>query len=88
MRMSRTITVSDHVYERLEAEARARGMKSIEQLLEQLPLPRKEHEPLTEEELQRRREVVDRTNEIYEELSQKYGMMPDSVDLIREDRER
>jgi predicted CopG family antitoxin len=86
--MSRTITVSDHVYERLEAEARARGMKSIEQLLEQLPLPRKEHEPLTEEELQRRREVVDRTNEIYEELSQKYGMMPDSVDLIREDRER
>jgi predicted CopG family antitoxin len=88
MRMSRTITVSDHVYERLEAEARARGMKSIEQLLEQLPLPRKEHEPLTEEELQRRREVVDRTHEIYEELSQKYGMMPDSVDLIREDRER
>ena len=86
--MSRTITVPDHVYDRLEAEARARGLKSIEQLLEQLPLARAECDPLTDEELKRRHEVVARTVALQEELSRKYGMMPDSVDLIREDRER
>jgi hypothetical protein len=86
--MSRTITVPDHVYQRLEAEAHARGLKGIEQLLEQLPLAKAESDPLTDEELKRRHEVVARTNEIYEELSRKYGMMPDSVELIREDRER
>jgi hypothetical protein len=86
--MSRTITVSDHTYERLEGEARARGLTSIEQLLEQWPLRRMEHEPLTEEELRRRRETVDRTIALQKRLSKTYGMMPDSVDLIREDRER
>jgi hypothetical protein len=86
--MSRTITVSEQVYQRLAAAAKASGYSNIEQLLEQLPLPRIEHDPLTEDELQRRREVVARTDEIYEELSRKYGTMPDSVELIREDRER
>ena len=79
--MSRTITVPDDVYQRLEAEARARGLKSIEQLLEQLPLAKAESDPLTDEELQRRHEVVERTIALQEELSRKYGMMPDSVDL-------
>jgi predicted CopG family antitoxin len=88
MGMSRTITVSDHVYARLEAEAHARGLKSIEQLLEQWPLRRLEYKPLSEEELRRRREVVARAIEISEEMSRKYGMMPDSVELIREARER
>lgn len=86
--MSRTITVSDEIYERLETEARARGLKSIEQFLEQLPMRRLEHEPLTEEELRRRREAVDRITTLQERLSKTYEMMPDSVDLIREDRER
>jgi predicted CopG family antitoxin len=86
--MSRTITVSDQTYQRLEAETRARGLKSIEQLLERLPLPAAENEVLSEEELQRRREAVDQIIAIQERLSRTYGMMPDSVDLIREDRER
>jgi len=86
--MSRTITVSDHVYERLEAEARARGMKSIEQLLEQLPQHSQKPLTITPEELQQRQAAVARIDAIYEEMRRKYGTMPDSVDLIREDRER
>ena len=86
--MSRTITVSDQTYQRLEAETRARGLKSIEQLLEQLPLTAADSRALSEAELERRREAVDRIIAIQERLSRTYGMMPDSVDLIREDRER
>jgi hypothetical protein len=32
--MNRTITVSETLYERLEAEARRRGINSVEELLE------------------------------------------------------
>lgn len=86
--MSRTITVSDGLYKRLEAEARARGLEGIAQLLEQVYLPGLEQEPPTEEELRRRREAVDHITALQERLSKTYGMMPDSVELIREDRER
>jgi hypothetical protein len=86
--MSRTVTLPDSVYEKLEAVARARGLQSVEELLEQLPLPAVEHNPLTEAELQRRREVVAEIDRIRESIHAAHGVMPDSVDLIREDRER
>jgi predicted CopG family antitoxin len=78
--MSRTITISDDLYARLEAEARMRGLGSIEQLLETL------HE--SEAESLRRREVVREIDELRARLAAKYGQLPDSTELLREDRAR
>ncbi|HXG67884.1 MAG TPA: ribbon-helix-helix protein, CopG family [Blastocatellia bacterium] len=78
--MSRTITVSDELYERLQAEARMRGLDSIEQLLEQLQI--------TDPQSSRRKEVVRRIDSLRERLFARYGEMPDSVELLREDRAR
>jgi hypothetical protein len=93
--MSRTITISDSLYERLEVAARDHGFQGIEQWLEQWPLgsgfasrASGEQTPLSEEELQRRREAVDRTVALQERLSREYGMMRDSAELVREDRDR
>jgi hypothetical protein len=77
--MSQKLTISDALYMRLEAEAQLRGL-SIEQLLEEWE--RKESE------LSRRREAVREINALREQLFAKYGEMPDSAELIREDRER
>jgi predicted CopG family antitoxin len=78
--MSRMITVSDEVYAKLEAEARMRGLESIEQFLEQWQTPASES--------LRRRELVQHIDDLRDRLLAKYGEMPDSVDLLREDRAR
>jgi hypothetical protein len=77
--MNQTLTISESLYGRLEAEARLRGV-SIEQLLEEWER--------RESEIKRRQEAGQRVNEIFERMSAKYGVMPDSVELIREDREQ
>jgi len=73
------ITISDEVYARLETEARRRGLDSIEQLLEQWPTP--------ESESLRRQELVQQIDDLRNRLLAKYGEMPDSVELLREDRD-
>ena len=78
--MSHTITISDSLYARLEAAARQRGLNSIEQLLEVLPI--------TEDEIRLRQEVVAQIDRLREQLLATYGPMPDSVELIRDDRAR
>jgi hypothetical protein len=78
--MSRTLTIPDALYARLEAAARARGLSSVEQLLEQWPF--------SNDELQPRQDVVRQIDALRERLFAKYGEMPDSVDLIRDDRTR
>lgn len=78
--MSRTLTISDELYARLEAEARERGMSSIERLLEE--------RERTQPDLMQRRRVVNKISGLRNQLSAKYGMMPDSVELVREDRNR
>ncbi|HEV7472938.1 MAG TPA: hypothetical protein VGN90_02745 [Pyrinomonadaceae bacterium] len=78
--MSRTITISDELYARLEAEARARGLDNIEGLLE-------EREP-SQSDLNERHRVVQRIDNLRERLFSKYGEMPDSVELLRADRNR
>jgi hypothetical protein len=55
-------------------------MTSIEQLLEDWQA--------REEEWPHRQEVVDRINALRDRLFTTYGELPDSVPLIREDRER
>lgn len=76
--MSRTLTVSDTLYERLERAAHARGLSTIEQLLEQW-------QP-GDDELRHRQDVVRQINQVRERLFATYGEMPDSVELLRDDR--
>jgi hypothetical protein len=78
--MSRTLTIPDELYERLEAEARARGLKGVENLLDSLARD--------ENDLSQRKEAVRRIDVLREQLFSKYGEMPDSVELLREDRAR
>jgi predicted CopG family antitoxin len=78
--MSRTITISDDLYARLEAEAHARGLNSVERLLEERLRSRFN---LTD-----RQNVVRKIDDLRERLFVKYGEMPDSVELLREDRNR
>ena len=76
--MSRTITISDELYARLEAVARACGLKSIEGLLEEWG----QNEAMLEE----RKDVVQEIDDLRKRLFAKYGAQPDSVELVREDR--
>jgi hypothetical protein len=78
--MPRSITLSDDLYERLEKEARRREQASVEQLLQVWEAEEREREE--------RRRVGREINAFREYLREKCGEMPDSVPLIREDRER
>ena len=77
--MSRTLTISDELYARLEKEAQLRGL-SIELLIEEWER--------AEANLLRRKDVVRGIDGLRERLFSKYGAMPDSSDLVREDRAR
>ena len=78
--MSRTLRISDDLYVQLEATVQMRGLSSIEQLLEEWQS--------REAGLLRRREAVRKIDALRERLFATYGEMPDSVELIREDRTR
>ena len=78
--MSRTLTISDDVYARLEQQMHLRGFTDADRFLDAL-LP-----PLDTPE--QRHAVVERIRAFQEQMAAKYGMMPDSTELIREDRER
>jgi hypothetical protein len=78
--MSQTLTISDDLYQLLEAAARKRGLQTIEQLL------RAWQE--AEDERQQRRLAVQRLDAVRSQLFATYGEMPDSTALIRQDRER
>ena len=82
--MSRTITVSDDLYTRLEKAACKRGLANVEQLLEKVD----DAPAVSVNELLRRREVGEWVDAFQARMAEKYGLMPDSVELIREDRER
>ena len=73
-----TLTISRDLYGRLEMEAQLQKM-SIEQLIEEW------ERQLSE--IKRRQEAGQRIKETFEEMKAKYGLMPDSAELIREDRD-
>jgi hypothetical protein len=79
--MSRTITISDDLYRRLEADALALGV-SIEQLLNSWPT--NERAPRHAADMA----ALVRVAALGDELSARYREMPDSAELIREDRAR
>jgi len=77
--MSQTLTISDELYERLGKEAQARGL-SIERLIEEWER--------NEAQLLLRKYAVREVDDLRERLFSKYGEMPDSTELISEDRAR
>jgi len=77
--MSRTLTISDELYDRLEEEAQSRGI-SIERLIEEWER--------NEAALLRRKGVVREIDKLRERLFSEHGEMPDSAELVREDRAR
>lgn len=75
--MSRSLTISDELYSRLENEANSRGV-SIERVIE-------DWQRLN---LAGRKQVVQQIGDLRERLYSMHGEMPGSVDLVREDRAR
>ncbi len=59
--MSRTLTIPDDLYERLEAEARARGLDGVESLLDKVVR--------SDNSLSQRREAVRKIDALREQLS-------------------
>jgi len=83
--MSVSITVSEETYNKLKASAQARGKENVEQLLEDWV---DEQAIEWQKELNRRKEVGREIEAFREKMHEKYGVMPDSTELIREDRQR
>ena len=75
----RTLTISQALYDRLAAAAQLHGF-SIEQLLEEW-----DHR---DAEIRQRQEAGRRIDAIRQQMTAKYGIMPDSTELLREDRAR
>lgn len=77
--MSRTITVSDTLYDRLMEQAHSQGMDDLAAWIEAT---------LLNDNPQKRQQTVENIKSFREEMKLKYGEMPDSVSLVREDRGR
>ena len=75
-----TISLSDPVYDWLNDEAQKRGLDTIEELLEAWKVENRDRD--------QRDDLVGRITALRQQLYEKYGEMPDSTALIREDRQR
>lgn len=82
--MSRTLTISDELYARLDAKARQQRVSIEDWLLSW----QGQGEDDAAVERRRRHLAVVRIEATHAELAARYGEMPDSVELVREDRTR
>jgi|GEM_PF-511788 hypothetical protein len=82
--MLQNLAISDTLYKQLETTAQNSGFTSLEDFLAELVRLWETRA----EELRRRHQVVTQIDELRTRLWRKYGVMSDSVDLIREDRTR
>ncbi len=80
--MNKTITVPEDLYAQLEKSARNRSLDSVAELIKELLAQDQA------EELRERREAVQGILELHERMAAKYGIVDDSTELIRRDRER
>ena len=78
--MSRTVTIPDALYSRLQQTAHAHGFSSITQLLEVWQA--------REDTFRNRQEAVARIDALRKRLFARYGAFPDSTADVREDRAR
>jgi predicted CopG family antitoxin len=76
--MSVTITISDETYQKLKNVAQSKGFEDVEKFLDEWK----------ELELTNRREVVDGIVTFRQRMKEKYGVMEDSTEMLREDRMR
>jgi hypothetical protein len=81
--MNQSLTISENLYNRLLLESQSRGL-SIGQLVERIV----EEWERRESELRQRQEAVREIRELRERIFAEHGEMPDSVELLREDRNR
>jgi len=87
--MSVTISISEKTYKSLEQQARKRELESVEQFLEKLTEQFESEEiEAWNKELERRCKQVERIEKFRQKMKEKYGVMPDSTEIIREDRMR
>lgn len=77
--MSRTLTLPDYLYNRLEDAARRQGIDEVAWIAARLPP--------SPEELERRGQLVADALSFREQMGPKYGEQPDSVAMIREERD-
>lgn len=73
------LTISEDLYQRILTDAQLRGL-SIEQLLDEWQR--------RDSEIKRREEAGRQVDATFARMAAKYGVMPDSAELIREDRDR
>lgn len=82
--MLQNLAISDTLYKQLETTAQSSGFENLEDFLTELVRLWETRA----EELRRRHQVVAQIDELRARLQTKYGVMNDSVNLIREDRAR
>ena len=83
--MSKTLTIPDKLYKALEDAARdSRNNVPVEKYAERLLT---EGLLSSEEGIRYRLELIDRIDELHKYMEERYGIVVDSVDLIREDRD-
>lgn len=87
--MSVTLTISEKTYQSLENQAQKRELESVEQFLEELTMQFENEEATSQKnESKKRREVVDGILEFQSKMKEKYGVMENSTEMLREDRMR
>ncbi len=80
--MDKTISLPEDLYDELEESARNRKLDSIAQVIRELLKQNKA------EEQRQRYDAVQAILELHERMAAKYGLVDDSTELIRQDRER
>lgn len=95
--MRRTLTISDELYTRLQSETHNRAFESVEELFDQIDIENLKNiaelaasvlMSVRRDAFARRNDTVRKIDELHQRLLARYGQMPDSVDLLREDRAR
>ena len=87
--MNVTLTISEKTYQSLEHQAQKRQLESVERFLEELTEQFENEESASRKnELEKRHEVVDGILEFQSKMKEKYGVMEDSTEMLREDRMR
>jgi predicted CopG family antitoxin len=80
--MTKTIAIPEDLYHELEQSAQSRKLSNIVQVIRELL------EQSRAEELKQRRDAGQAIIDLHERMKTKYGLVDDSTELIRQDRER
>lgn len=79
--MNKLVPVSEEMYKWLEAEAKRRNVASVDLVLADILVQQIQ-------KVEQRRNAGQDILELHERMKAKYGLVDDSTELIRQDRER